>query len=82
MAYTCNYKYLEIPNLIIECIISPERMELRIYTILHGYIAVQGTSVDTVFNGLLAEIPAILDSFFHQYHKHTCTGVVGGGLGR
>ena len=51
------------------------------YTILHDYTAIQGVSVDTVFNGLLAEFPAILDSFFHQYHKHTSPGAVGGGLG-
>ena len=37
--------------------------------------------MDTVFNGLLAEFPAILDSFFHQYHKHTSPGAAGGGLG-
>ena len=35
----------------------------------------------TVFNGLLAEIPAILDSFFHQYHKYTFYRGGGWGLG-
>ena len=25
--------------------------------------------IDAPFNGLLAELPAILNSFFHQYHK-------------
>ena len=33
------------------------------------YIAIQGNSTDALFDGLLAELPAILDSFFHQYHK-------------
>ena len=32
-------------------------------------IVIQGNSVGVLFNGLLAELPAILDSFFHQYHK-------------
>ena len=30
---------------------------------------IQGNSVGVLFDGLLAELPAILDSFFHQYHK-------------
>ena len=34
-----------------------------VYAILYGYTAVQGISEDTVFNGLLAEFPTILDSF-------------------
>ena len=34
-----------------------------VYAILHGYIAIQDASEDTAFNGLLAEFPAILDSF-------------------
>ena len=52
-----------------------------VYTILHVYIAIQGVPVGTVFNGLLAEIPAILDSFFHQYHKYTFYRGGGWGLG-
>ena len=41
-------------------------MELCAYVlaILHDCIAIQGVLVGTVFNGLLAELPAILDSFF------------------
>ena len=30
---------------------------------------IKGNLVGVLFNGLLAELPAILDSFFHQYHK-------------
>ena len=32
-------------------------------------IVIQGNSAGALFNVLLAELPAILDSFFHQYHK-------------
>ena len=72
-----NCKYLEIRILIIQWIITWS----CVYAILHDSTAIQGASVDTVFNGLLAEFPAILDSFFHQYHKCICPGAAGGGLG-
>ena len=52
-----------------------------VYAILHGYIAIQGTSVHTVLSGLLAEIPATLDSFFHHYHQYTFYRGGGWGLG-
>ena len=40
-----------------------------VYEILHQSIVMQGNSAGALFDGLLAELPAILDSFFHQYHK-------------
>ena len=40
-----------------------------VYEILHQSIVIQGNSVGILFDGLLAELPAILDSCFHQYHK-------------
>ena len=40
-----------------------------VYEILHQSIVIQGNSVGVLFDGLLAELPTILDSFFHQYHK-------------
>ena len=40
-----------------------------VYEILHQSIVIQGNSVGVPLDGLLAELPAILDSFFHQYHK-------------
>ena len=40
-----------------------------VYKILHQSIVIQGNSAGALFDGLLAELPAILDSFFHQYHK-------------
>ena len=40
-----------------------------VYKILHQSIVIQGNSAGALFNGLLAELPAFLDSFFHQYHK-------------
>ena len=40
-----------------------------VYEILHQSIVMQGNSVGVLFDGLLAELLAILDSFFHQYHK-------------
>ena len=42
---------------------------LMIYAVLHQSIVIQGISVGVLLNGLLAELPAILDRFFHQYHK-------------
>ena len=33
------------------------------YTILHKSVIIQDNSMDILFNGLLAELPAILDSF-------------------
>ena len=50
-----------------------------IYTILHVYIAVQGTSVYKVCSGLLAEFPAIIDDFY-QYQKHSYGVGVAGSL--
>ena len=38
------------------------------YTILQKSVVIQDNSMDVLFNGLLAELPAILDSFY-QYHK-------------
>ena len=35
-----------------------------VYAILHQSIVILGNSVGVFFNGLLAELPAILDSFF------------------
>ena len=35
-----------------------------VYAILHQSVVIQGYSVGVLFNGLLAELPAILDSFF------------------
>ena len=35
-----------------------------VYEILHQSIVIQGNSADVLFDGLLAELPAILDSFF------------------
>ena len=40
-----------------------------VYKILHQSVVIQGNSVGVLFDGWLAELPAILDSFFHQYHK-------------
>ena len=40
-----------------------------VYEILHQSIVIRGNSVGVLFDGMLAELPAILDSFFHQYHK-------------
>ena len=36
---------------------------------LHQSIVIQGNSAGALFDGLLAELPTILDSFFHQYHS-------------
>ena len=52
-----------------------------IYAILHQSIIIQGNSVGVLFNGLLAELPAILDSFFTS-NTSDYIGVVGwGGVG-
>ena len=52
-----------------------------IYAILHDYIAMQGISVGTVFSGLLAELPTILDSFSPVSQVNVPRGG-GWGLGR
>ena len=52
------------------------------HAILHCFTVIQGNSFGVLFNGLLAELPVILDSFY-QYHKWlhrgSWLGVVGGG---
>ena len=40
-----------------------------VYELLHQSIVIPGNSAGALFDGLLAEMPAILDSFFHQCHK-------------
>ena len=40
-----------------------------VYELLHQSIFIQGNPAGALFDGLLAELPAILDSFYHQYHK-------------
>ena len=37
-----------------------------VYEILHQSIVMQGNSAGALFDGLLAELSAILDSFLHQ----------------
>ena len=41
-----------------------------IYEILCQSIVIQGNSADALFNGLLAELPTILDSFFTNITSH------------
>ena len=48
------------------------------YEILHQSIVIQGNSVGVLFDGLLAELPAILDSFFTSTTSDYI-GVVGWG---
>ena len=57
--YTCNYKYqFEILNAV-----YLENVWYAIHTILHRSTVIQGNSFGVFFNGLLAELPTILDSF-------------------
>ena len=49
-----------------------------IYTILHQSIVIQGNSVGALFDGLLAELLAVLDKFFTS-PTSDYIGVVGGG---
>ena len=48
------------------------------YAILHQSIVIQGNSVGVLFNGLLAELPTIVDSFFTSTTSDYI-GVVGWG---
>ena len=51
-----------------------------VYEILHQSIVIQGNSVGVLFDGLLAELPTILDSFFTSTtsdHRGGWLGVVG-----
>ena len=41
-----------------------------VHTILHQSMVIQDNSVGVLFNGLLAKLPARLDSSFHQCHAH------------
>ena len=52
-----------------------------VYEILHQSIVIQGNSAGALFDGLLAEFPTILDSFFHQYHKSLHRGGWSGVVG-
>ena len=45
-----------------------------VYEILHQSIVIQGNSAGALFNGLLAELPAFLDSFF----TNTISEYIGG----
>ena len=52
------------------------------HAILHHSTVIQGDSFGVQFNGLLAELPAILDSFFTSttsagFHRGGWLGVVG-----
>ena len=49
-----------------------------VYQFLHQSIVIQGNSAGTLFDGLLAELPAILDSFFTSTTSEYI-GVVGRG---
>ena len=49
-----------------------------VYQILHQSIVIQGNSADALFDGLLADLPAILDSFFTSTTSDYI-GVVGRG---
>ena len=47
-----------------------ENAQSFFHAILHHSTVIQGNSFSVLFNGLLAELPAILDSFFtSSYHK-------------
>ena len=49
-----------------------------VYEVLHQSIVIQGNSAGALFNGLLAELPTCLDSFFTSTTSD-CIGVVGQG---
>ena len=58
-SYTRNYKSrFKILNTV-----YLENTWCLIYKILHQSVVIQGNSIGVLFNGLLAELPAILDSF-------------------
>ena len=51
----------------------------HVYQLLHQSIVIQGNLAGALFDGLLAEFPAILDSFFTSTtsHRGGWLGVVG-----
>ena len=49
-----------------------------VYEILHQFIVIQGNSAGALFDGLLAELPAVLDRFFTSTTSHYM-GMVGRG---
>ena len=59
-----------------------ENAQSFFHAILHHSTVIQGNSFGVLFNGLLAELPAILDSFFTSTTSDFigvvgCMGVVG-----
>ena len=76
-SYTRNYKYLEIPIWILNAV-HLENAYSFFHTILHHSTVIQGNSFGVQFNGLLAELPTILDSFFTSTTS-VYIGVVGWG---
>ena len=50
-----------------------------VYEILHQSVVIQGNSVGVLLDGLLAELPAILDSFFTSTTSDYMEWLVGGG---
>ena len=61
------YKYLEIPFKMFNSKYLESAL-CYLHAILHKSVVIQDNSVGLLLNGLLAELPAILDSFSH-YHK-------------
>ena len=59
----------EKPCFEILIIVYLENAWCLVYKILHQSIVIQGNSAGALFDGLLAELLTILDSFFYQYHK-------------
>ena len=58
------YKYLEMPFLNIQFVIKYLESALcYLHAIPHKSVVIQDNSVGLLLNGLLAELPAILDSF-------------------
>ena len=55
-----------------------ENAQSFFHAILHHSTVIQGNSFSVLFNGLLAELPAILDSFFTSTTSDSI-GVVGWG---
>ena len=63
------YAHLEKSHFEILITVHLENAWCLVYQLLHQSIVTQGNSAGALFDGLLAELPGILDSFFHQYHK-------------
>ena len=79
--YTQLYTNIEKSRFEIINTVYFENAWCLVYKILHQSVVIQGNSVGVLLDGLLAELPAILDSFFTSTTSDYIEWLVGVGGG-